>query len=70
LQVLRSLYEDKAGTRKITHNFRPVQPINARDVKSRSVDRSFIHLTPSSWNYDSPKIGTYCLFIFNVKSNR
>lgn len=57
LEQMRGMYGDTSGSSKITHNFRPPQPLNSRIVSSIEVDKSYIYLKPSKWDYKSQAIG-------------
>ncbi|XP_066911154.1 uncharacterized protein [Clytia hemisphaerica] len=54
---LRKMYEGSNQDKPMTHNFRPPQGLNGRKVKSIEVDKTYIYISPSKWDYESTEIG-------------
>ena len=57
LAQFRKMFETTDDSKPLTLNYRPVQPLNGRIVKSRTVDKSFITLAAPKWNHNSKKYG-------------
>ena len=51
------MFETTDKSKPLTLNYRPIQPLNGRIVKARTVDKSFINLTPPKWNHNSKRYG-------------
>ena len=57
------MYEGYNQDKPMVVNFRPPQALNGRKVKSIEVDKSFIYISPSKWDYESTDIGMYPKFV-------